>query len=104
MVPVIQGATVPIVVRGASEERVSKSTRKQESLTRKENTMLRKTRSSYYRTNCSGYSYSINCRTSNGPGSAAEGFAIGLANGISKRKARKAAMASCLLSMAGRSS
>jgi hypothetical protein len=40
MVPVIQGATVPIVVRGASEERVSKSTRKQESLTRKENTII----------------------------------------------------------------
>lgn len=48
------------------------------------------------RTRCTGYGYSINCTSSDGPSSAAEGFLLGLASGLEKRSAREDAMASCL--------
>ena len=48
------------------------------------------------RTRCTGYGYSINCRSSSGPSSAAEGLLLGLASGLEKRSAREDAMAACL--------
>jgi hypothetical protein len=52
--------------------------------------------SSSTRTRCTGYGYSINCRSSSGPSSAAEGIAMGIASALASSEARKAAMASCL--------
>ena len=48
------------------------------------------------RTRCTGFGYNINCTSSDGPSSAAEGFLLGLASGLERRSAREDAMAACL--------
>ena len=52
--------------------------------------------SSSTRTRCTSFGYSINCRSSSGPSSAAEGIAMGLFSGLARRDARNAVMKSCL--------